>query len=58
MSDPKEMKEIDGIVDEVIDDVEKAEQLKKTLHDKLGKNLKPPRRSQDDDDDLWDNVPL
>ena len=58
MSDPKDLNEFDHIVDEVIDDAKKAEMLKKALHEKLGKKPKSGEKSEAEDDDRWDNVPL
>ncbi len=60
----RELEEIDRIVDEVVRDREKAEKLKEELHRNLWDEpgAEPEETGEEgeeeDDADLWDNVPV
>ncbi len=60
----RELEEIDRIVDEVVSDREKAEKLKEELHrnlwDEPGAEAEEAGEvgEEEDDADLWDNVPV
>ncbi|MGC8204020.1 hypothetical protein ACP2AV_15095 [Aliiroseovarius sp. PTFE2010] len=54
---------VDKVVDEVVADPEKAEKLKKVLHDELDKHDRAPkaryaRAESDEVDDLFENMPV
>ena len=59
MPSRREMEEIDRIVDTVLNDDEKARELKRALH-QSAENTGSPEVQDDDDleDDLWDDVPV
>ena len=56
--------EIDGIVDEMVGDADRAARLKEALHQKLdglqepGKRFAPQSDVDESEDDLWDNMPV
>lgn len=71
MTSERDMREIDRIVDWVIDDPKKARELKRILHDDLlhddlqNSKEKPVTQNADDktgqaadNDDIWDNLPV
>jgi TATA-binding protein-associated factor Taf7 len=59
MPTKRELEEIDRIVDAVLDDDEKAQELKRALHQTAENTAKPT--VQDDaeqGEDIWDDVPV
>ncbi len=53
------LKEIDLIVDQVIEDESKARELKRALHDANKWQDKPAVvQEEDEEEDLWDDVPV
>jgi len=57
MTNPKDPKEIDRIVDEIEDDPAKAERLKDALHPDQKKTDTKPEITETGED-LWDNMPV
>lgn len=60
MPTKRELKEIDRIVDTVIHNPENAAKLKEVLHGDLGRvpATSIPKSVEDDEEDLWDNLPV
>nr|WP_319251889.1 hypothetical protein [uncultured Celeribacter sp.] len=58
---PKSDTEIDRIVDELVSDEKTAQALKEQLHEAMPEpRLKAVSASvtDEDDDDIWDNIPI
>ncbi len=60
MPNRREIEEIDKIVDQNLEDKLQAEQLKRKLHSAFDgdKPTKSKKDDADENDDLWDNMPV